>query len=183
VACNFLFAGFSNLDFRTVTTRALRITNLTTDIDTRGQDNQPSLRVYPQLTVADTEFIGDSGLHLYYFTVNRGQRISDCSPADFTLLAYRSTSVGSYNRIGEFELRICPVSAFTDGKVCCSISRIPDGIEEGDVLGILHGESSSLLHEVSSDPQPPTEGLQDIFVTYLNGGNFPLISFSSSEFF
>ena len=67
------------------------------------------------------------------------------------------------------------------------IQAIPGGAEDGDVMGILHGDRSSLLHEVRTDPPPPPkEVLQrnpnGIFTTNLTEGNFPLISTSPSKF-
>ena len=84
-------------------------------------------------------------------------------------------------------LERCSLAAFTIGKVCCVIQAIPGGAEDGDVMGILHGDRSSLLHEVRTDPPPPPpkEVLQrnpnGIFTTNLTEGNFPLISTSPSK--
>ena len=176
-------AGFANLDLGTVSTRALTITNLTT-----LRTMQPSLQLYPQLTFTNTDR-GATLPVLFYITSNNEASGVECSAQDFTLGAWRPVTVssedgrsGTHRKIAELQLETAEVS---HGKGFCS-HYIPDSIQAGDILGILYGGSSSLLHEIKADPQIQIEVLYgeengDLFLPSEAGDDvqlgYPLISF------
>ena len=178
-------AGFANLDLGTVSTRALKITNLTT-----LRTMPPSLQLYPQLTFTNIDH-GATLNVLFYITNNNEASGMECSAQDFTLGAWRPVTVsseagrsGTHRKIAQFQIETAEVS---HGKAFCSHS-IPDSIQAGDILGILYGRRSSLLHEIKADPQIQIEVLNgkemgDLFVPGPSeaGGDvqlgYPLISF------
>ena len=148
-------AGFANLDLGTVSTRALKITDLTT-----LRTMQPSLQLYPQLTFTTT----DRGvtLPILFYITNNEVSVVVCSAQDFTLGAWRQITAssgdggtGTHRKVAELQLETAAVSY---GKVFCGYST-SGSIQAGDILGILYGGSSSLLHEIKADPQIQIEVL------------------------
>lgn len=144
---------FANLDLEILTTRALLVTDISTDIGTfRG--NELSLRLYPEFTF--TNFVnaenGNIRAQLMYASSNAVIRSSECTSIDFRIGAWRSVNTESgsavaYRKIADFMLQQCN-SAIIYG--CCEFN-IPSGLKEGDILGISHGERSSLQHSLNTN--------------------------------
>ena len=155
----------------------------------------PSLQLYPQLTFISTNQLGVGAKLpvLFYITDKQVLTGQECSAQDFTLGAWRLFTAssedgrsGTHHKIAELQLETVEVSY---GKAFCSHS-IPDSIQAGDILGILYGERSSLLHEIKANPQIQIEVLYgeengDLFLPSEAGDDvqlgYPLISFGKSD--
>lgn len=172
ISCNdasFNSLGFSNLDLVTVATRALRITNVLTDTDII-QDEQ---RLYPELTFTSDRVTGIQ--YLLYASANTMATGSECSSSDFTLQAWRrDEDSGDFTQTGDIDMEPCTSFVFMFGKVCCEFRDVPEDIE-GDVLGIMYGGSTSLLHEVRTGSPQTGETID------LTQGDYPLLSIDSGK--
>lgn len=151
------FSGFSNLNLRTVTTRATKITDISTDIGLRLSTQSP-LSIYPEFSFTGAAI---APTQLYYASSSSGLVNSLCTDQDFTIGIWRlvtrsrvSLLEGTYRKVLDYSLTPCANDAFTPGIVCCELhSPNSSDVASGDILGILHGPDSSLFHEVGGDPQ------------------------------
>ena len=80
-----------------------------------------------------------------------------CTSEDFSLSVWRLASPVSsenivYKKVADLTLKTCRDFAYSFHIACCEFRVQEAGVLGGDVLGILHGLESSLLHEVDSDP-------------------------------
>ncbi len=170
----------------TAITRALRITDHFNDLGT-FETSSSRLALYPQF-----EFLATSeeltSVELVFGSSDFNFRVSDCSEDDLSIGAWRRTnqlnSDSRYTKVSNFQLQRCN-DADIPSIVCCTFS-IPDEVKRGDILGILHGDSSTLLHEQRAAPQ-----LEVLLGEEENGHfspstgarqrGFPLISFEPSK--
>ena len=178
----------------------IRALGISTDLDTVNSLSPP-LRLYPDLVFTGTV---EEGLNTLFYIRNNEQPISTstlCSADGFTLGVWRRSNSNSisrddvarnqaYMKVGDLSLVPCD-APFVLGTVCCEF-EVPSGVAAGDVLGILHGQESSLLHEVSGDPSlkevlfgedvDPGETITLSENQNLNSqGGYPLLSFTHSE--
>lgn len=94
---------------------------------------------------------------LFYITSSPMATTFMCTSEDFTLGVWREAGQAGnnsvqYAQVLELSLEQCEDYSYSFHTACCQFS-IPSGIESGDILGILHGPQSSLLHEIAGDPQ------------------------------
>ena len=154
-----MHAGFSNLNLRTVTTRATKITDISADLGLR-LSTQPPLSLYPEFNFTDIS--NNSPIKLYYASRNDGFHSPVCTSQDFTIGVWRPASTAQsdllqtqmFRKVLDYTLTPCANAAFVSGIVCCDIrAQNSNDVANGDILGILHGPDSSLLHETEADPQ------------------------------
>ena len=183
-----LMAGFSNLNRHTLITRALRITDTDSNLRVIEETAQSRLHLYPQFRFLD--FIDEDELHPIQIYIGTAFRRTECSPNDLTIGAWRlmtrsesRTPSSAYVRVSNFDLEPCS-SGLPNNVACCTFS-LPDDVEGGDILGILHGDSSSLLHEMRAAPQLEVlqgEEKETFFApSTAQELGFPLLSFQPSK--
>ena len=172
----------------TVVSRALRVTDSSSDdLDTVGVEAQSRVALYPQFQFSA---IGDEQLnpvHLIFGTSDNDFRMEDCTENDLTIGAWRSTNnvSAAYIKVSNFKLQPCSGEAVSS-EVCCTFS-VPGKVENGDILGISHGPSSTLLHEKRAASQLEVligrESNNVFFPTATTSQQlgFPLLSFEPSK--
>lgn len=153
------FTGFSNLDLETVTTRAVKITDVSLDVGIRVP-SQPQLQLYPGFKFTAAREMENLNIRLFYASEREANRAMQCDDENFSIGPWRlvsETDEGmTYSNSLNFSLARCSggFSVLFGTIVCCEFSIPSDvTVQEGDILGILHGEQSSLLHEFNANPQ------------------------------
>ena len=141
----------------TLKTRASRITTDLSDYNTIQESNMP-LSLYPDFKFVEK---GNETLNkVFYVSELTMVTNSMCTSEDFSLGVWRlsspnaslSSSTTDYMKVADLLLEQCPDYAYSFHIACCTYTVSATTIS-GDILGILHGPESSLLHEVDADPQ------------------------------
>lgn len=162
-----------NFDLETVKTRALRIT----DVRSLNSDGIafPSLRLFPNLT-----FTHATSGRLFY--IRRGEADRECKD-EFLLQVWRFNDASSiYETVSDFTLEQCD-SGGPSKIVCCLFNAANTDIRTGDVFGIHHRNSTSLLYQpnIGLRVLSREENGESAKFVESDSKDYPLIAFESSK--